>query len=60
MYLPGRGVRERYRISEMTHWRWRRDPALNFPRPMIINRRLYWRLEDLEQWERERAAGKVS
>jgi hypothetical protein len=57
MYLPSRQVRERYHVSDMSLWRWLRDPKLNFPQPTIINGRRYWRLEDLETWERDRAAG---
>jgi hypothetical protein len=58
-YLPGRAVRDRYNVSDMTLWRWLRDAELKFPKPTVINKRRYWRLEDLEMWERARAAGAV-
>jgi predicted DNA-binding transcriptional regulator AlpA len=48
-------VRRRYGVSDM--WIFRRlndDP--DFPKPMIINRRRFWRLADLVAWERKRAA----
>ncbi|WP_112663486.1 helix-turn-helix transcriptional regulator [Microvirga flavescens] len=55
-YLPSKKVRDRYSISEMTLWRWERDPKVAFPRPMIVNRRKLYRLTDIEAWERQRAA----
>jgi predicted DNA-binding transcriptional regulator AlpA len=59
-YLPGRQVRDRYNVSDMTLWRWLRNPKLNFPQPTIINRRRYWAEEELQQWERSRASREVS
>lgn len=47
-------------ISEMTLWRWLRDPTLNFPKPLVINRRRYWRVVDIEKWERDQATGKAA
>ncbi len=45
-------------ISGMTLWRWLQNPSLDFPRPLVINRRRYWRLADIEGWERAQAAPK--
>jgi predicted DNA-binding transcriptional regulator AlpA len=59
-YLPGRQVRERYNVSDMTLWRWMRSPKLNFPQPTRINRRRYWPLEELEAWERQRTSGEAT
>jgi predicted DNA-binding transcriptional regulator AlpA len=56
VYLPGRKVEERFGISSMTRWRWERDPALDFPKPIVINGRKFWSLRGLELWERSRAA----
>jgi predicted DNA-binding transcriptional regulator AlpA len=50
--LPGPLVCRRYQISQMTRWRWENDPDLKFPQPIRINRRSYWRIRDLEMWER--------
>jgi predicted DNA-binding transcriptional regulator AlpA len=56
-YLNSRAVRQRYgNTSEMSLWRWRHDDKLTFPKPTIINKRLYWRVDELEAWERARAA----
>jgi len=50
-------VRQRYGgVSEMTIWRWRRDPELNFPQSKPIRKRHYWRVSDLDAWDQQRAA----
>jgi len=49
--LTSRKVREVLGgISEMTLWRWLKAPALQFPPPMKIRSRNYWRREDIEAW----------
>jgi hypothetical protein len=59
-YLNSRAVRRRYGdVSDMSLYRWLHTEKLNFPRPTIINKRRYWRVEDLEAWERARAVGAV-
>ena len=47
-------------ISDMTLWRWLQNDELAFPKPLVINRRRYWRLADIEAWERTRAASQVA
>ncbi|MGX0877046.1 putative DNA-binding transcriptional regulator AlpA [Roseovarius sp. MBR-154] len=37
-------------VSDMTLWRWLNDPALNFPKPIYIARRRYWKEADVSQW----------
>jgi predicted DNA-binding transcriptional regulator AlpA len=37
-------------ISDMTLWRWLNDPALNFPKPIYIARRRYWKEADVSEW----------
>jgi predicted DNA-binding transcriptional regulator AlpA len=58
-FLSGPQVRERYSITDVSLWRWcsHADYAhLGFPQPaMRINRRRFWRLSDLVDWERSRA-----
>jgi hypothetical protein len=56
--LDGRGTREYLgRISEMTHWRWRRD--LNFPDPdVMISRRNFRRLSTIERWLEAQSAAR--
>ena len=58
-FLRGPAVDERYDISPMTRWRWQRRTDLDFPKPITINGRKLWRLSELEEWERSRAAYNV-
>jgi hypothetical protein len=39
-------------------WLWRllQDRNSQFPKPLIINNRRYWRLADLRSWELSQAA----
>jgi predicted DNA-binding transcriptional regulator AlpA len=55
-FIPAGQLRARYGISAMTVWRWLQDKPLGFPRPIRINRRRFWKLAELEQWEASRAA----
>lgn len=52
---PSARVRQRYNISDMTLWRWERDPKLAFPQPLRINGRRYWRRADIEAFELRQA-----
>ncbi|TBD04225.1 DNA-binding protein [Rhizobium leguminosarum] len=54
-YLTRPQVRARYQISEMTMWRWEQNHDLNFPKPMVVGRRKYFKEEELTAWERDRA-----
>lgn len=54
--VPARKTEQRYDIADRTLDRWLADPKLNFPRPVIINRRRYFRIRELKEWERQRAA----
>lgn len=37
-------------VSDMTLWRWLNDPALNFPKPVYIARRRFFREADVVAW----------
>ena len=50
-FLPARRVWERYQITSMTLHRWARDEKIDFPAPMVIGERRFWRIADLEAWE---------
>jgi hypothetical protein len=54
--LPARKTEQRYDIADRTLDRWLADERLGFPRPVIINRRRYFRIRELQEWERHRAA----
>jgi predicted DNA-binding transcriptional regulator AlpA len=51
-YLTSADVRARFGdISDMTLWRWLQNKQLEFPRPLLINRRRFFRLEEIEAFE---------
>ena len=58
-FLPAKQVERRYSVCGRTLDRWEDNPELGFPKPSWINHRRYWRLADLQAWERARAAGKI-
>jgi predicted DNA-binding transcriptional regulator AlpA len=52
IYLSANQVRRRYgNISDMALWRWLRDPEVDFPKPIVISGRRYFRLTDLQEFE---------
>jgi predicted DNA-binding transcriptional regulator AlpA len=51
-----RQLRKMVPTSDMTIWRWIKDPKSEFPKPKRINGRLYWTLGDLRRWWRTREA----
>jgi predicted DNA-binding transcriptional regulator AlpA len=59
-YLPARQVWERYGVTDMTLHRWVRSQQMNFPKPVYIGRYRYWRLSELEAWERAAAVSKAA
>ena len=54
--LPTVQVAKRFNVVVRTIERWLQDSNLNFPKPLVVNKRKYWRLEELERWERSRAS----
>ena len=54
-FLTGKQVQERYgNISRMTLYRWHHDTSKGFPAPVYLSEHPFWRLSDLEAWERSR------
>lgn len=37
-------------VAEMTLWRWLKDANLNFPKPIYVQRRRFWREAELIEW----------
>jgi predicted DNA-binding transcriptional regulator AlpA len=37
-------------VTDMTIWRWLKDPDLKFPKPIYVMRRRFWRLAELTDW----------
>lgn len=56
LYLTGRQVRDRYSITKVTLHRWMNRESLNFPQPMRVGTRLFFRLDDIVAWERAGAS----
>lgn len=54
--LPARLVWKRYGVTDRTLDRWLKNEDLNFPRPVVIINRRYWREANLVAWERAQAA----
>jgi predicted DNA-binding transcriptional regulator AlpA len=49
--IPAATVRELCGgISDMSMWRWLQNADLNFPKPIYISRRRYWRQADVLAW----------
>ena len=58
--LTSRQVRTRYGgVSDQTIWRWLHDEKVGFPQPTVISKRRYWKLSELEGWERLRATTRM-
>jgi hypothetical protein len=55
--LPTVAVAKRYGVDPRSVKRWEIDPDLGFPRAMLINKRKYFDLAELEAWEKRRARG---
>ena len=54
--LTSKQVRARVgQVSDMCIWRWMRDDRVQFPQPMLMNRRRYWKLGDLRRWQADQA-----
>jgi predicted DNA-binding transcriptional regulator AlpA len=60
LLIPTRQVCQRYSVSERTLDRWVfKSEQLGFPKPILINKRRYYREADLTSWERSRAKAGV-
>ena len=60
VFLTAPLIRHRYGgISDMALHRWLNDPKVGFPQPTVIGNRRYWRLSELQKFERNRVGQKV-
>lgn len=53
-FLTQRKLCQRYDVTRQTIYEWRKDPRVGFPQPVKISDRNRWRVDDIEQWERQR------
>lgn len=58
--LPTKAVAKRYDVTIRTVERWSDNPALGFPKPIVVNARKYFRLSELEAWESKHEAAVAS
>ena len=50
--IGSRQLRERFNdVSQMTLYRWLRDTEMNFPQPIYIKTRRYWREPEVVAFE---------
>lgn len=53
--LPAAEVREIFGVSDMSIWRWQADDHMQFPKPLMIRRRRYWRRGDIVAFQQRQA-----
>lgn len=53
-YFTAADLLDRFSIAAITFYRWERNSGLNFPKPMLINRRKFFRKSDIYAWEKAR------
>lgn len=58
--IPASQACARYNIVTRTLGRWLQNDALDFPRPVVINGRRYFREKLLEEWEKNRVRAQAS
>jgi len=57
IYLNANQVKKRYgNLSEMGLHGWLNDEVLDFPQPVYFNRRRFWRVQDLDEWDAGQAS----
>jgi predicted DNA-binding transcriptional regulator AlpA len=57
--ISARKVQERFAIADRTLDKWLINKSLNFPRPVYINKRKYFRKCEIFEWERQQARAHV-
>ena len=59
-YVGRRELRALFPVSDMTIWRWMRNPEVAFPAPVKLarNGRNFWWLPKILEWENRRSGGR--
>lgn len=61
VFLSARQVRNRFGgISDMALHRWLHDDRIGFPKPIVIGTRRFWKLEDLQAFEKRCVSRKTN
>jgi hypothetical protein len=58
--VPARKVMERYQICDKTLDRWVASASLGFPQPMWVNRRRYFDVIELDEFDRRATRTKAA
>ncbi len=48
--LISKNIHKILNISDMTLWRWLNDPKMEFPQPIYIRSRRYWKESEINNW----------
>ena len=59
-FIPATQVKRRYGVTEMTVFRWIRDPRMGFPQPIKIRGRNYFDEAELENYDERHLAARRS
>jgi predicted DNA-binding transcriptional regulator AlpA len=57
--MPTYAVGDYFGRGSRTVERWQRDPELNFPQPIVIRKRKYWRRGEIREWELRQLARRM-
>ena len=60
IYLTGPQIKARYGCSYQTIWRWMNNAEMEFPKPLKINNRNRFALEEIEAFERRQKTAAVA
>jgi|tagenome__1003787_1003787.scaffolds.fasta_scaffold20983047_5 predicted DNA-binding transcriptional regulator AlpA len=58
-WLRNRDVARVLGVSDVTIWRWQRDPGMSFPQPSVINGIPYTDVGEIDAWIRSHAVNRA-
>lgn len=53
-FVTANDILKRYRITQMTLWRWINSADVKFPKPIYISKRRYFKINEIIEWENNR------
>lgn len=54
--MPAKDLCEIFGVVDMTLRRWMEDDRMDFPKPIVIRRRRYWRKSDIAAFQARQSA----